>query len=354
MKKVMNRIATLAFCAAMSISFAACSDDDNNSTPAGGDEPQEPSIPEFTSEWTAEGYYKGDYYDNGSGNVFVGLTENSLVFDEDEEDYTGDGKVIVIDFNTVLAQNPDFATISEGDYVAAETNAEGTINLDSESYITFYSGTTSQMLDVTEGQIKVTPYGDGIYALEGTLTTEDGTETEVKFVGKIPIYNRTDEGCMSNLTGNVEINTFSQGAALYGGMIFTESSDYYMVMIAEKDYNLDFGYGSGRALYLGLNVTPGSTDGIPSGTYNLISIEEADDYDPFTALDGFYMPYYGGYYGAWYFHTYEGIEAAARTGSVTVTNKGNNIYTVTFDLKDGHGNSITGTYNGALDLYDAS
>lgn len=347
MNKAIKTLYYVAICLAASTTMWSCSDNDDPTPP-----PVNP--PALTTEWDSEAYYKGDYYDNSTGNLWVGLISTSLTYSEDDEDYVGNGKIILIDFNTALAENPDFATLKPGDYVCADTHAEGTINLDDESYVTVYTENASpEMLSVTDGYINVS-LTDGIYTIEGTLTTSDGTETEVKYVGPLAIYNRSDEGHKSNITGNITLSALTQGLALYGGEVFTSTSDYYMLIISEADYDVESNFGPGQAINLGLNVTPGSNTGIPSGTYTLIDPMEADDYDPFTALGGFYEATYGGFYGAWYFYSLKGLEASAATGTVTVDNKGNNQYTITLNLKDGYGHAITGTYTGALQLEDVS
>lgn len=68
------------------------------------------------------------------------------------------------------------------------------------------------------------------------------------------------------------------GLALYAGETFTTTSDYYMVILAGTDYDLISNFGTAPGINLGLNVEVGSTDGIPSGTYTIINVDEADDY----------------------------------------------------------------------------
>lgn len=105
---------------------------------------------------------------------------------------------------------------------------------------------------------------------------------------------------------------------------------------------------------LSVNVTPGSSTGIPSGTYTVIDALTADDYDVNTLLSGVYEPAYGGYFGAWYFSTTGKVEASLRSGTVTVTNRGGNEYTFEIDLKDGYGHRITGSYAGVCRVEDWS
>ena len=159
---------------------------------------------------------------------------------------------------------------------------------------------------------------------------------------------------MSNMTQDVVLSGMSQALVAYGGYAFTETSDLYTVIIAGPDYDLDSNFGQSDALMLSVNVTPGSSDGIPSGTYTIIDANTADDYDVNTALSGVYEPIYGGYFGSWYFSTENRIEASVRGGSVTITDNGNDNYTFEIALEDGYGHKISGTYSGPCQVEDWS
>ena len=100
---------------------------------------------------------------------------------------------------------------------------------------------------------------------------------------------------MSNLTGDVALSGMTQAMAAYYGASFTDTSDFYTVIIAGPDYDLDINYGTSDALMLTLNVTPGSPEGIPSGSYTVADTSTAEDFYPNTALSGIYDPTYGGY-----------------------------------------------------------
>lgn len=107
----------------------ACSDDDpatdpeQNETPGtpgegegdGDDdsgepgEPDTPDTPALTEGVRAEGYYKGDYHDEGTGNYWINFTV------EDEND-PGGYYILCLDFNGSLAADPDFAALDVRDY----------------------------------------------------------------------------------------------------------------------------------------------------------------------------------------------------------------------------------------------
>lgn len=344
----MKKFFVPALCAVLSTGLVGCSDDDDVV-----DVPViDPVVP--TTEFDYEAYYKGDIYGNGAGNLWINFIEKSLTYDEDEGDFTGTGDLLCLDFFTTLASNPDFATLANGTYTASDDYSEFTLNMDDyETYVVKYVDSTPTEYSVTGGTVTVTNV-DGYTSINASLTLNDGSDYEFHFVDKISVINRSGSGNMSNLTENVAVTGLTQGVAMYFGESFTETSDHYMVVLAGEDYDLEENYGLSPSLMIGLNVTPGSSDGIPSGTYTLIDAMEADDYEVGTALSGVYDPTLGGFFGTWYFHTASAIEASMMTGTVKVTNNGDGKYAIEFDLKDGYGHSVKGSYNGALDVEDLS
>ncbi len=340
MKKVIKSMLMAAICVSAAMSVTSCSDDNDDPGMTG-------PIVTPTENMTNEGYYKGDIYGNGSGNLWVNFISTTLEWNDSEEDYTGTGRIVCLDFNTLLADNPDFPALAEGEYTADDTHELNTFNIDGDSYVTSYnpSGVTSR--EVVGGSVKVKKDGD-LTVIEAQLKLDDGADYTFSYVGKLNIINRTGEGQMSNLTSDVTVEALTQGVAMYFGQTFTETSDLYMVVIAGDDYDLDENYGNSPSVMLGLNVTPGSTTGIPSGRYTLIDAMEADDYDVNTAMSGVYEMSLGGFFGTWYFHTIKGFEASMKTGYVDVTNKGNDSYDITFSMIDGYGHTVSGSYSGTL------
>lgn len=350
MKKVFKNLFALAFCSSLALGFAACSDEDTDPT---SPKPGLPD-PDVTTDMIVEGYYKGDIYETNTGNLWINFLSKDLVWDADEEDYTGNGELVCIDLNTVIAENPDYAELAPGTYTGADDHAEFTMNIDyGDSFVVFYSGTTVTEQQVVGGTVNVSKSGANT-VIDAALELENGETYDFEYTGPITLYNRSGEGKMSNLTADINVTDLTQGLVMYGGAAFTETSDYYMVVLSGADFDLETNYGNAPSLNFGLNVAPGSNSGIPTGTYSLINAMEAEDYDVNTALSGVYEPDYGGFFGTWYYAVGDALEAAMQTGTVKVVNNGNNNYEFTFDLKDGYGHSVKGSYSGNVLFADAS
>ncbi len=347
MKKISHLLHLLVL-AAVTVALAACSDSNDN-TPApdptpGGDTPGTEIQP--TEGVTTEAFYKGDLYESGTGNLWINFISD-MRYDEDEGDYVGPGYVLCLDFNTTLAENADFASLAEGTYTcdyANDTHAEFTLNVAyGDSYLLRYAeGGGSSSFEITGGTVTVAVQ-EGYYCIDAALTLSDDSTFEYSFIGEISFLNRSEEGQMSNLTGDIALEGMTQGLMAYGGTVFTETSDLYTVILAGEEYDLDTNYGASDALMFSFNVTPGSSTGIPSGRYTVIDAMTADDYDVNTLLSGVYEPTYGGYFGSWYFSTKQKLEASLRGGEVEVTDNGDGTYRFEINLKDGYGHAVTGS-----------
>ncbi len=356
--KKMPFLATCALYAALAL--PSCSDGKSGTTPetGGGDSENNEEVTVTPTEGvTTEAYYKGDLYGTGSGNLWINFISD-MELDDFTGDYTGPGYVLCLDFNTILAENADFASLAEGTYTCdytSDSHEAFTLNIaDGDSFFSNYDEDgLSSSLEIAGGTVEVS-VKSGYYCLEADLQLEDGSAYRYSFVGEISFINRSEEGYMSNLTEDKELEGMSQALMAYQGSVFTATSDLYTVIIAGPDYDLDSNFGQSDALMLSVNVSPGSSEGIPSGTYTVIDAMEADDYEVNTILSGVYEPAYGGYFGTWYFSTSDKTEASLRNGTVQISNNGNDSYTFTIDMQDGYGHKISGTYTGKCRIEDWS
>lgn len=342
------RTAVAALCAfTMCGVMVSCSDDD---TPVVPEAPEQgDDTPTATEGVDVVAVYYGDYNDNNTGNFGLNFVTAGMEWDDFEETYIGPGSLVYFEVNSALCENPDFAAIKAGEYAfdADDECAEMTFG---SALVTEYDADGNETASaVTGGTLNVEIATNGMYVLIGKFELESGSTYDFNYTGNISFVNRTGEGFMSNMTGDVTLDGMTQSAVLMWGETFTETSDYCSVIIAGKDYDMLENYGTSPAINLGLNITPGSTS-IPAGTYTIIDATEADDYDEFTALSGVYEATYGGYFGCWYFQPQ--IEGAMLSGTVDVTDDGNGTYTFKVNLADGYGNKVTGTYTGQPTFYE--
>lgn len=301
----------------------------------------------------AEGYYAGDYYGSGNGNGWINFIYGDITTDA-YGNLTGEGKIICIDMNIPLAENPDYPTLGEGEYTAADnTNAVNTINLDGSSYIK--SSVTEDNGEFTDAQMTVQciDKANNKYKLEGTFKVGDKSFS-LKYEGAVRLINHSEEGQQSNLTSDINLDSkLNQGYQLYmGDIIGTGESEVYVLILADDEYNIDDMFGLGQNLMLYLTAPLNSASGIPEGKYSgMIDMNTATSAEPNSCLGGLY--YFGEYMGCWYFHTEEQYEASFKDGEINVSKNGEK-YTISGFGTDGYGHKIEFNYEGEMPLYEVS
>lgn len=317
----------------------ACSDDDDVPAP-----PAETQIPQGVRP---EAYYKGDAYETGSGsywiNFIIAATANEVE------------QVLCVDFNSVLATNPDFAYPEMGVYKfdAKGTHQSLTINGEGDSYLARIINAENdevEMLAITDGTMEMRQEANGYVTVDCKFTLEGGKSYVCTYVGPLSFFNRTEEGNKSNLKENVELKNLTQGFGIYYGDIFKAGSDMWNLILADDKYDINQLYGTGDAMQLAVNVPNGSADYIPDGTYKVIDIDTAETLPAGTMINGIYNPMYGGYWGCWYYNPSRQLESALQTGTLEVSRQ-NETYTFKVDLCDKAGRHVKAQYTGKIQRF---
>ena len=266
---------------------------------------------------------------------------------DDWGDAVGEGRIVCLDLNFDLPDNPDFARLPEGTYeMGSGDGAPYTWNADGSSYVISAGSGYSGNGEITGGTVTVSSFGEDGYRIVCELSTEEG-DFEFEYRGKVSFINHSGEGEMSNLTGDCEVAEFTQGSQTYLGDLFeTGESEMYMVVLADDDYDLNTNFGLGQSIILYLNVPNGSSEGVPAGTYEgLLDAYTAVSLPAWTGLSGIYE--YGTYMGCWYFHLQEQVEARFVDGTVDVAVDGDT-WVFEGDLLDGYGNTVSFVYEGGM------
>lgn len=342
-------------CAALlGMTAVSCSDSDEPTVPVlpgdenngGNDNDGRPTL----SDVTVEAYYGGDYYEAGTGNLWINLSQGDFTIEYDEYDeitgYTGTGSVVCIDLNQALASDPDRVSLAAGTYpvVLSEEFAEGTVN-GAESYILNVVDGEASEYSFTEGSVTITDLGERIYTISCDLKCSNGADFTVDYTVLCRPINRSGEGIMSNLDKDVAVEDLTQALFLYEGDLYeTGESDLYVVILGADDFDLNTNYGLGNSLMLYLNVEPGSSTGIPSGKDDrFVDIETAESLPAGSCLTGLY--YYGTYMGCWYLNYGNQYEARLCEGGVEVENNGAS-YKLRGEMKTGDGRTVAFSYSG--------
>lgn len=126
-------------------------------------------------------------------------------------------------------------------------------------------------------------------------------------------------------------------------------SNNFIIYLAEAtaDFNNYFG-GTDDRVMIELNTDTIYKTAIPSGTYDMMTDLTQSKLLPFTIVPAYVSSGYP--WGSWYFG---GTINDIVVGNLVVLNT-NDIYDIQYHLIDYYGNTISGTYHGALTYYDNS
>jgi hypothetical protein len=113
--------------------------------------------------------------------------------------------------------------------------------------------------------------------------------------------------------------------------------------------------GDGERLILEFNTPLSAKDSLLSGTYDMMTELSLNKLLPFTLVPAYYDSN-NNEWGCWYFNVLSGIGKSFSESSVgnVVVSHSQNVYTIKYYLIDYYGNTISGTYQGAISYYDGS
>ncbi|MEA4937034.1 MAG: hypothetical protein VB102_10385 [Paludibacter sp.] len=290
----------------------------------------------------------GNLYGSGNNNFTLSLLENSLSLDE-EGYVVGEGNRIFIDFYLPLTQN----TISSGviNISSGEENYTfypGNIIEDQgESFpigtlLINYNSNNATIMLIKDGTFTITRNEDN-FIIEGEFTLETNEIIQFRYEGKISVED------------NREFNpNLTKGMLKYFGDFYeSKTTNNFIIYMGSESVNFNDENWIGDILMIELNTPDSVHDYIPEGTYEMVPVVEnyeslVQSLKPLSLVFGFTLDDIN--LGTWF---YGKITKALSEGSMTVTKSGD-IYTIQYELFDGFGSKVWGTYNGPLTYIDAT
>lgn len=345
----MNKAFKFAAVALCSL-FALASCDKKNQENPDGDKLVIPEI-------LLEGYYYGDVNESGTGNILMNLICGGIDMYEDENfdiAYKGDGFVLCLDVNTVLAQSAEEADhfkLVPGVYtVGDDTFSEGTWNAgeDMSYYIEVRDDKLIHDGYLVDGELAITEVKGGYkISFTGVLDDEAGSEISVSTVSEGRLVGRTEDALCSNLDKNLKVTSLVQGNyGRFEDMTSDGTVDTFALALADEHYDLDSEYGKGESFFIYINVEAG-TEKLETGHYDVWAnpLDETEIVAG-TLMSGITM--WGMYMGTWYFCPARGYEASFVDGYVDVEELGDGNYSVSGELVDAYGKTVSFTFEGEL------
>ena len=336
MMKMMKKIYLFA-AAALACIVASCDKDSD-----GSENPQQPEAPAglVIPQPYFEGYYYGDYYGVGTGNIGFALVD----LENDEVAY------FELIFEAAPDINPDKVTLPEGTYPINDSYDPGTCDIDG-CYFMSDTEDFGSMVYFKEGTVTVTAVSGGSKVVVDAVLT-DGTAVKMEYSGPVKTNNNTASGHYSNLEKNVSVTGLTQASmAKVGDMVGDEVTESWILSLGDRHYDLKTDWGVGYSIILYMNLEYG-LEAVPAGRYDVfVDARTVYELQPDTLMTGCKVE--GNLYGCWYMCPAVTDVAALVGGSVDIAVDGD-VYTITGTLKDGYDNKVSFSYKGEVKLMEIS
>ena len=344
MKTIFKTLLCTAMAAALTLSCE---------TPETPETPENPETP-VDSDLMLFSYYTGDFYENGTANVYINFLKGDITSDEEGNLY-GTGFVTCLDFcaSPVTTEDTDHLHLADfaGTYTLGSDNAAGQISGDVDDSYVYVLENGEPKYDTKvydEVTLVISPSDKGVKV--SVNATVGGEPFSFTYEGTDYIVSQAEESLSSNIPEDLNFDS-AVGAAVVnlGDMIEDGTTNTWVIILGDKDYDFysDFGYGQSMLLYL--NTAPGS-EVLPTDHYEgFINPFEAEELTVGSLFSGFID--YGQYFGCWYLHTSKNIEGTFVDGYVDVEQKGE-VYKISGELLDAYGKKVTFSYEGDLMYYE--
>lgn len=320
---------------------------------------------------SAGAVYIGDQYGIGYDEVFLYLLSGDVRYSD--LSLSGKGSALWLDLNLPGTGKAVLPAHHYTAYIDEDQNMEYTFQagVDMGDY-----GVIGSLVYENNGKIEYAMVEDGTVdiTLDGSTYTVDavvkseGKEYKFRYTGAIEVetYTGGGEGGDGEYT-TVNLGKLTQARFEYCGDAYGTNgvSDNWVLYLYDDGVSIgnDGFTGVGDIMMIELDCTVGVKDHIAPGTYPVVSpteILDAGVLKPFTTVPG--LQNSAGYiYGTWYLSSKYSEDAkfsgyyGATEGSVTVDKTDDNVYSISFEIKDTDYNGIvSGSFEGKASIIDSS
>lgn len=323
---------------------------------------------------SAGAVYIGDQYDIGYDEVFLYLLSGDVRYSD--LSLSGKGSALWLDINLPGTGKAVLPAHHYTAYIDEDQNMEYTFQagVDMGDY-----GVIGSLVYENNGKIEYAMVEDGTVdiTLDGSTYTVDavvksqGKEYKFRYTGAIEVETYTGggeggDGGDGEYT-TVNLGKLTQARFEYCGDAYRTNgvSDNWVLYLYDDGVSIgnDGFTGVGDIMMIELDCTVGVKDHIAPGTYPVVSpteILDAGVLKPFTTVPG--LQNSAGYiYGTWYLSSKYSEDAkfsgyyGATEGSVTVDKTDDNVYSISFEIKDTDYNGIvSGSFEGKASIIDSS
>lgn len=320
---------------------------------------------------SAGAVYMGDQYGIGYDEVFLYLLSGDVRYSD--MSLSGKGSALWLDLNLPGTGKAVLPAHHYTAYIDEEQEMEYTFQAGVDlgdwgviGSLVYENNGKTEYLMVEDGTVDITLDGS-TYAVDAVVKSQ-GKEYKFRYTGAIEVetYTGGGEGGDGEYT-TVNLGKLTQARFEYYGDAYGTNgvSDNWILYLCDDGVTIgENGFsGVGDIMMIELDCTVGVKDHIAPGTYPVVSPTEitgAGDLKPFTTVPG--LQNAAGYiYGTWYLSSKNSEDKAfagyygASQGTVTVDKTDDDVYSISFEIKDTDYNGIvSGSFEGKASINDKS
>lgn len=234
-------------------------------------------------------------------------------------------------------------------FFSCEKNAVTSIAL-SETELSLTLGAMDSLVADAKYTGNITPLVTWKSSNSTVVSVKEGSIEALKAGTAIITATAGDKSATCTVTVSDQIHpVLSKGELwFYGDAYETKKSNSFTAYIVGSNINLEDMSGDGDLLFIEFNTGLKDSTALPIGTYTMVSDVDKTLFTPLTIVPGYMDGTYN--FGCWYF----GKTMNDIVSGQAIVNRSNTTYNIVYDFKDYYGNTISGTYNGALQYFVAT
>ena len=323
---------------------------------------------------SAGAVFIGDKYDMGyNDEISVYLLSGDVKYSDSS--LSGKGSALWLDLYLPLTGKAVLPAHHYTAMLGEETKYTFQTGMDLRPYGSVtgsYVYENNEYVMVADGTVDITLDGS-TYTVDAVVKSLEGMEYKFRYTGAIEVKTSTGGGDGGGTTVNGGWTTVNVGKLTqarfeyYGGDAYGTNgvSDNWILYLYDDGVSIgnDGFTGAGDIMMIELNCPVGVKDHIEPGTYHVIPPTEftsASVLTPFTTVPGLENSK-GHIYGTWYLsskysedESFSGYYGASE-GSVTVDKTDNDVYSISFEIKDTDIQGIvSGSFEGKASIFDVS
>ena len=323
---------------------------------------------------SAGAVFIGDKYDMGyNDEISVYLLSGDVKYSDSS--LSGKGSALWLDLYLPLTGKAVLPAHHYTAMLGEETKYTFQTGMDLRPYGSVtgsYVYENNEYVMVADGTVDITLDGS-TYTVDAVVKSLEGMEYKFRYTGAIEVKTSTGGGDGGGTTEDGGWTTVNVGKLTqarfeyYGGDAYgtKDVSDNWILYLYDDGVSIgnDGFTGAGDIMMIELNCPVGVKDHIEPGTYHVIPPTEftsASVLTPFTTVPGLENSK-GHIYGTWYLSSkYSEDESvsgyyAASEGSVTVDKTDDDVYSISFEIKDTDKQGIvSGSFEGKASIFDGS